>query len=118
MEPEELSKDILAKVKNAHWYKRILNKLCLDDRLSPNRRLLAAILGMQMDASTIIDKKTYTALLLGEFVTRSGIKLYDSEDRKNGDSRTTIEIEAAKQITDVFQEVLHIDFSKDNDYAE
>lgn len=101
---------ILKKVKYVHWYKRILNKICLDERLSPNRRLLAALLGMQMDAQTVLDKKTYTALLLGEFVNRNGIKLLDNEDRKTApDQRTTLELQAAQDIKDVFKGVLKID---------
>lgn len=101
------------KVKNAHWYKRILNKLCLDERLSPNRRLLAAMIGMQMDAQTDMDKKTMSALLLGEFVNKAGIKLFDTQDIKPIEPRTAIEQRAAKDIEDVFSAVLNVDFSRE-----
>ena len=102
-----------SKIKNAHWYKRVLNKLCLDERLSPNRRLLAAILGMQMDAETMMDKKAYTAILVGTFVNRNGVQLYDNEDIRNGpDPRTNIEQKADEEVRDVFTAILGIDVNR------
>jgi hypothetical protein len=107
------------KIKNAHWYKRVLNRICLDERLTPNRRLLAAILGMHMDAISREDRMLYTAILLGEFVSRNGLKIYDSADQKFGpNERTNIELAADAAIKDVFSSLFSGDaFNGENDAA-
>lgn len=103
------------KVRNAHWWKQQLNKICMDERLSPNRRLLATIIGIQIDAASVMDKKLYTAILLGEFVNKTGLKLYDNEDRNRFTPQTDNEKRAAKEMQDVFQAVLNAEVEGDDD---
>ena len=94
-------------ITNIKYHKTILNKIILDERLLPNRKLLAELLKMYID-STGDDKLLLKTIILGEFVNRNGLKLYDTEDaaqtNKPGD-RTATEQVAAARVKDVMSNI-------------
>jgi hypothetical protein len=102
----------VTKVKRTSQHSRTLRDICDDVRVSPNRRLLACLVGLQLDAEPGFQKNLYAAILLGEFVSRAGLRLYDADDKRTSpDPKTKLEMEADGKIRDVFQAALNIDFS-------
>jgi hypothetical protein len=99
-------------IANIKYHKTILNKILADERLMPNRKLLAGLVKLYLD-STGDDKHLFKTIILGEFLNNNGIKLYDSMDtsqnNKPGD-RTLVEQAASANIKSVMSGI----FGEDN----
>lgn len=94
-------------ITNTKFHKTVLNRIIADERLMPNRKLLAELIRMYIDA-TGDDKLLMKTIILGEFVNKNGLKLYDNEDtantNKTGD-RTATEQVAAARVKDVMSSI-------------
>jgi hypothetical protein len=93
-------------MKRVREHRRYLHKVVMDDRLSPNRRLLAAVLCQWIDADPD-ERDTVTKILLGVWANPKQVKWVDEED--DGlpkDPNTLIEAEARKKIASIFENVI------------
>ena len=108
-------------MKRLKWYKTVMNKVCLDERLSPNRRMMAGLIGMYMDADEGEEQKLMKAILLGEFVTGKGIKYFDKEDDNIAYQRELtkkLEKDADESIKSVFDAVLGTEIAEIKEEAK
>jgi hypothetical protein len=94
-------------IANIKYHKTMLNKVLADERLMPNRKLLASLVKMYLD-STADDKAFFKTIILGEFINKNGLKLYDTEDtaqtNKPGD-KTLVEQAASANIKNVMTNI-------------
>lgn len=84
----------------------VLNKLLRDDRISPNRRLLAQLLAMMLDANTEEDRQFLKTLMLESFAPgRRATKWTDDEDPA-GESNSLLDQQSGSEINSVFDQVV------------
>jgi hypothetical protein len=87
-----------------------MNRIADDERLGPNRRLLATYQSSYWSAKLAGDsteEALLSAVILGEFVNRNGFKLYDkSEQPQNGagdgSGQSKLEIAALSNLKEAF----------------
>ena len=76
------------------YKKTQLNRVIEDERLLPNRRLLALILMMYFDAEVGEEKELVLFLLRNQFLTPRGMRMYDDEDEAVKTENRALEYEA------------------------
>lgn len=103
-----------------------LSKLIKDDRLSPNRRLLAELFALYIDAdqekrqyagkntpkeefdeaAAARDKALFHDVIRSEFVNKRGLNYVEAGETDETDKQTRIEIDAANKLKGIFDDIL------------
>lgn len=87
-------------------YQGQVNRLLKDERISPNRRMLVFLLQIYEDAKAANDTKeadriwSLISTQFGPYVGK--IDWVDKEDKSDGFDKTKVEVEAAKEIKDLY----------------
>lgn len=83
-----------------------LTKLLRDDRLTPNRRLLAFCMALLLDAREEADREFIQRLIEAVWVSPSRTRWNDSDDPQEPQSLTNVERDGALQIKSIFDTML------------
>lgn len=90
-----------------------LNRIVDDERIGPNRRLLASLMSLYLSAVASEDSKqeAFTAsVILGEFVNRNGFRLFDRGNQTSpipleSQAHTNLELNAVTSIKAAFKSI-------------
>ncbi len=114
-----MSKPNQPKLERIRNYSTVLAHIIKDDRISGNRRLLAALLGKYLSIGEnkkngkpepvseqeTKDKELLYNILVSEFGSHKHIRWYDTED-ESVDAATKLELDTSLKIRSVFDEVI------------
>jgi hypothetical protein len=84
----------------------VLNRLLRDERISPNRSLLAEVLSMWLDAESDEEKAFVQDLIKNVWANPKRVRWIDEDDPQEEANRTNLEQEARDKIKDVFDQLL------------
>lgn len=85
--------------------KEDLNRIVKDERLYPNRRMLAAMIHMYFDAQNEQEKSLFHDIIRYSFLNKSSITLADTDDTAAKEPGTNLEKEAAKTVRSLIDNI-------------
>lgn len=86
-------------------HQTILNKICKDERLSPNRRLLGEMLALWLDCTEEKEKDALLKVILANFGSSQRTFWLDREDGKSVTNPPQVDVEASKIFKEYFSAV-------------
>jgi hypothetical protein len=111
-QPEAKKQTLVARIRQ---HRIALTKILRDDRLSPNRRLLAFCLALWLDAEHAAGQEFVQNLVKAVWVTPERWRWTgpgDREDGKNDDPQSVLEQQTVRRMKGVFDDLLNAEAAR------
>ncbi len=117
-QPETKKQTLVARLRQ---HRTSLAKILRDDRLSPNRRLLAFCLALWLDANQTTDQQFVQNLVQAVWVSPQRWRWSgtgDREDGKGDDPQSLLEQQTVRRMKSVFDDLLNAEAAKQENGTE